>query len=196
MTAAPSENATGSPSTLPTSTPATSGQSEPSTSRDGPVGREQQADGCRADAQSSSWLSQGFAPISGWWAEFSRRHPGRTTPVTTGGWAPIVDLQLDGLDASSRVFAVHRRWMGQYRKCYEAALGKDPALQGRRMAPPLQGDWVARIRQQGDRICSVDVLETTLPDEMSNCLRDAALRQPQAGPEDGQLEMVLVFRVP
>ena len=105
MTATP-PNASGSPSTLPSRTPATSGQSEPSTYRDGPTGREQQTDGCRADAQSSRWLSQGPSPISGWWEEFSRRHPGRTTPVTTGGWAPIVDLQIHGLDASSRVFFV------------------------------------------------------------------------------------------
>lgn len=153
--------------------------------------------GCGVDAGTPEWLGSHSAPAPGWWKAFSRQHPSRTMPVSRGGWAPIADVQIFGMDASSSVFLVQRSWtMGEYKLCYREALYKDLADHGSGSAPPLQGDWVARFTQRSDRICAVEVLETSLPGELSNCLRSSALRQEHAGSEAGQFEIALVFRVP
>src|SRR3954470_18294541 len=86
--------------------------------------------------------------------------------------------------------------MGEYKLCYREALYKQLALPEAAGAAPLQGDWVARFTQQGERVCAVKVVETSLPREVSDCLRNSALQETHAGPEQGQFEIVLVFRVP
>jgi len=153
--------------------------------------------GCGSDAGVRAWLGSNSAPEAGWWKPFSLRHRLRTKPVTRGGWAPIADLQIFGVAAASNVLRVQQSWtMGEYKLCYREALYKQLALPGAAGAPPLQGDWVARFTQHADRICAVEVVETSLPSEVSDCLRNSALQKTHAGPEEGQFEIVLVFRAP
>lgn len=152
---------------------------------------------CGVDAGAPEWLGSGSAPTTGWWKAFSGRHPMRTKPTTRGGWAPIADLEIFGMDASSSVLLAQRSsTAGEYKLCYREALYQDLALPGSASRPPLQGDWVARFTQRRGRICGLEVLETSLPSAVSDCLRSSALRQVQAGKEEGQFEIVLVFRVP
>jgi hypothetical protein len=86
--------------------------------------------------------------------------------------------------------------VGRYRVCHEAALG-----QKSRSASPgertLNGYWVARIvHGRGGHIRGVEVVHTTLPSEMSACLRRAAHNQQPVGGEPGRLEVVLTFYEP
>lgn len=152
---------------------------------------------CGVDAGAPEWLGSSSSPKTGWWKAFSDRHPSRTKPIARGGWAPIADLQIFGMDASSSVLRAQQSLAaGEYKLCYREALYKDLALPGSASRPPLQGDWVARFTLRRDRICALEVLETSLPSEVSDCLRSSALRQVHAGLEEGQFELVLVFRVP
>jgi hypothetical protein len=97
-------------------------------------------------------------------------------------------IQIFGLDSSSSVYRSHRQNLGRYRVCHEAALSKDP---------DVQGHWVARFTQgPKGHVCFVEVLDTALPDEMSNCLRDKALLHREGDGEAGQLELVLTFLFP
>jgi hypothetical protein len=153
--------------------------------------------GCGSDAGTAAWLGSSSAPAAGWWRPFSLRHPSRTKPVKRGGWAPIAELEIFGMTPASSVFRVQQSWtMGKYKLCYREALYKDLALSEAAGRPPLQGDWVARFTQRADRICAVEVLETSLPSELSGCLRNSALQEGHAGTEEGQFEIALVFRVP
>jgi hypothetical protein len=89
-----------------------------------------------------------------------------------------------GRESTSGVLRPYRQHFGHYRVCYELALSR---------APELEGYWVARIAQDGQGgICSVETVASTLPDEMSTCLRERTTKM-RVGPEAGQLEFAITF---
>jgi hypothetical protein len=202
-TAPASENAAPSASAHPLQRPRPTKAAAPSESAADARSSEATAEpashdlGCGSDAGTPAWLGSGASPEAGWWRPFTLRHPSRAKPVKRGGWAPIADLEIFGMTPASSVLRVQQsRTMGKYKLCYREALYKDLALSEAAGRPPLQGDWVARFTQRADRICAVDVLETSLPSEVSDCLRSSALQEGHAGAEEGQFEIALVFRVP
>jgi hypothetical protein len=61
----------------------------------------------------------------------------------------------------------------------------------------LNGYWVARaVHGAGGAVCSVEVIHTTLSDEMSSCLRGRISRATADGRRAGKLELVITVYEP
>lgn len=104
-------------------------------------------------------------------------------------------MQIHGVDVSSDVYRAYRQWWGHFKACYERSLANraETTRQGS-VGPRMVGYWVARVRQDRSRICAVEVVETTVTDKVSACLKSELLRLPENGGESGMLEVALTFR--
>jgi hypothetical protein len=107
---------------------------------------------------------------------------------------PRVLVTIANHEPTAPTSRAYRSFAGHYRWCYEQALAEDPGYQGRTNEPPLAGHWVARIAYgDADRICALDVIDTDLPEKMSQCLQRMIPRIEGATETAGQLELVLGF---
>jgi hypothetical protein len=155
------------------------------------------ADGQGSEKNAHEWIGSASAPIAGWWEAFveeqavPRRKSGPSRPA-----AARMELAIHGMDAASSIRRAYRESVGRYRVCHEAALGQKSvsASAGKRT---VNGYWVARIvHGKGGHICSVEVVDTTLPNELSACLRREVRKQRPVGGEPGKLEVVFTFYEP
>lgn|GEM_PF-3512148 len=137
------------------------------------------------------------APSQGWWNGFVRAQARpRARPAFPRVAAPRVAMQIHGLDSSNRVFRAYRQQWGRFRMCHERALGAPGAADAGAGGSRSEGHWVARVRQDQTRVCTVDVVESAVSDEMSACLVAAVRAFTETGSEAGTLEVVLTFNVP
>jgi len=141
-------------------------------------------------------IGSGDVPSAGWWKEFtedraSAPHTASFPRVPT----PKLEMQIHGVDVSSDVYRAYRQWWGHFKACYERSLA-DRAETTRQGSdgPQMVRYWVARVRQNRSRICVVQVVETTVTDEVSACFESELLRLPENGGESGTLEVALAFR--
>ena len=157
------------------------------------------ADGQGSEMNAHDWIGSASAPSAGWWQPFVEEQavPRRkSAPAPSGLPAPRIELEIHGLEAPSSIRRAYRASVGRYRVCHEAALGRKSvsASAGERT---VNGYWVARIvHGKAGHICGVEVVQTTLPSELSACLQRAARRQGPVGGEPGKLEIALTFYEP
>jgi hypothetical protein len=101
------------------------------------------------------------------------------------------------MDKSSAVWRAYRQLVGRYRVCYESALSRKSRTATSDAHRVLNGYWAARaVHGARGAVCSVEVVHTTLPDEMSSCLRGVVLELPPIGGESGKVEFVITFYEP
>lgn len=151
---------------------------------------------CADDAE-PAWLGPS-APSPKWWAAFveEQARP-RSRPHFPRVAAPRVELDVYGMNQSSSIRRAYRQWVGRYRVCHEYALARKAESAKTRQEGTVNGYWLARVvHGRGGRVCVVEVLETTLPDELSACVRGEVLNQPRAGGDPGKLELVITFYEP
>jgi hypothetical protein len=150
-----------------------------------------------ADDDEQDWIGPA-APSPKWWAAFVEEHAQpRARPPFPRLAAPRVELDVYGLNQSSNIRRAYRQWVGRYRVCHEHALARKAESAKSRQEGIVNGYWLARVvHGRGGRVCAVEVLETTLPDELSACVRREVLNQPQAGGDPGRLEIVITFYEP
>jgi hypothetical protein len=99
-----------------------------------------------------------------WWRAFVEEpEPERqSNHYYPGIVAPIVRYSLRGMEEHQSVVRAYRMTFGHHRVCYEHQLSKEPLM---------EGYLVARFIQTKDNhLCDVEVVETTLPPEMIECL--------------------------
>jgi hypothetical protein len=152
--------------------------------------------GCASEHE-QNWIGAA-APSSKWWVAFveeQARH--RPRPPFPGLAAPKTELDVHGLGESSSIRRAYRQWVGRYRVCHEYALSQKSKSARSPQERNVEGYWVARVvHGRGGSVCAVEVLETTLPEEMSACVRRELFDQPPVGGEPGRLEIVVTFYGP
>jgi hypothetical protein len=143
------------------------------------------------------YVGSAAAPSPGWWhvfvSEQARPHPRPAFPRVL---APRIAMQIHGMDSSSNVFRAYRQQWGRFRVCYEQALGKAAASASGAGDSRSEAHWVARVHQDQSRVCTVDIVESVVSDEMSACLAAAVRALSETGSEAGALEIVLTFHAP
>jgi hypothetical protein len=145
------------------------------------------------DAPSAEWNF--FDQHRGWWKDFAKREAARTKNPVAETVTPRVALQVFGVGPTSEAYRAHRRSFGMYRLCYERALAKH--VRGDSWGGAPEGHWVAHVRQgPAGRIRSLLVMDTSLPDEMSDCLRDEMLYRARGSAEERMLELAFTFHFP
>ncbi len=144
------------------------------------------------DAPSAEWTF--FEQYRGWWKDFAKREVARPKNPLAETVTPRLALQVFGVGPTSEAYRAHRRSFGMYRLCYERALAKH--VRGDSWGGVPEGHWVAHVEQASDgRILSLLVIDTSLPDEMSDCLRDEVFYRARGSAEERTLELAFTFHV-
>lgn len=132
----------------------------------------------------AGWLSP--EPPSGWW----RPLVGNLENDRRGiGFRCLPKVVLAFHDPSESIVETRilRQNFGQFRVCYEAALGK---------SPEALGHWVGRVRVGSDqRVCSLETIDTTLNSEFQACLTQAFEAIEFTGMQAKGFETALTFHV-
>jgi hypothetical protein len=148
-------------------------------------------DGCAAAA--GSWLGAEGPPARDWWRPFAKP-PAEERDRATHVAVPRVSVKVAHHQATSRAARAHRSFTAGYRWCYEQALARDDGVRSGSGNHALAGHWLARITYgEADRVCAIEVIDTSLPSALSECLQDVVPRLRGATGTPGQLELVLAF---
>lgn len=118
---------------------------------------------------SGQWVLSDGPPEEGWWADFvaGQALAPRSTRETR---VPHVRSKLFSTDPQA-----HTRWQPRLEaiagKCYTVAVA-------RKLVSRRPGHWVARFSHVGDgHICSIDVVATDLPDQVTECIVEHVLER-------------------
>lgn len=164
----------------------TSDEREPPEQRDGIEPSPQSTE--LSDTCSAAKARQHMAgePPGGWWKTFAEDQSELVVQRLVGAeMAPRVEMKVFGMGKDSRVSRAYKQSFGLIRMCYVVALAKDPKE---------HGHLVLQVGQaQPNLTCSVDVVDSTVSEHLTQCIRSELDEWKNNGGATGVFEVVMTF---